>query len=104
MVVVVLFMSFLSLLTWFTWCSLEAMMPHSHGGPPLFPNLASLFFSATWSGMVFGVRHLAVQPGTGGSSGIVHRNLSKPDLNFSTGQPVMVLSSFGRTLKILGLS
>ena len=79
-------------------------MPHSHGGPLLFPILASLFFSATWSGIVFGVRHLAVQPGTGGSSGIVHRNLSRPDLNGCTGLPVMVLSSFGGALKILGTS
>ena len=57
-------------------------MPRSHGGALLFPNLVFLFFSATWSGMVFGI---AVQPG------IVHRNLSRPDLNVCTGQPMMFL-------------
>ena len=54
--------------------------------------------------MVLEVRHLAVYPGTGGSSGTCRRNLSNPDLKFSAGQPVVFLNSLGKALKVLGPS
>ena len=43
-------------------------------------------------------------PALGGSSGILNRNLSTPDLNFRTEQPVMLLTSYGSALKVLGSS
>lgn len=47
-------------------------------------------------GSALEVRHWAVDPGTGGSSGTVFRNLSSPALKLSTVQPDKRLTSFGR--------